>query len=68
MENNLQKICNIIGTALGRAFVSIFMWSFLAMCFWDIIAYEFNLPTFSYWTFLLFRLIIIYWKPKWWEN
>ena len=68
MENKIRKISGAIGAFLGRMLVALFAWSLCAMVLWNHIAYEFNLPTFSYWTFVLLRLVILYWHSNSKEN
>ena len=56
-----NTICEAIATLLGRSAVVVFGWSLFAMIVWNnFIAYEFNLPTFSYWAFVCLRMVIIY--------
>lgn len=56
-----DTVCAAIGTLIGRFTIVLFGWSFFAMLLWNnFVAYEFNLPTFSYWAFVLLRVCIIY--------
>lgn len=62
MKNNTVET---IGTIIIRIGVMLFGWSALAMTLWNnFIAYEFNLPTFSYGAFILLRLCIVYFNSK----
>ena len=62
MKNTVYET---IGTIIGHFAIWLFAWAFIAMLLWNnFIAYEFNLPSFSYWAFVLLRACIIYFKVK----
>ena len=47
-----------IGFVIGVAIVSLFLAPFLCMTAWNTFAWEFNLPTFSFWHWMLVVLAI----------
>jgi len=61
----MKKFCAALGTFIGRMGVQLFLWALFAMILWNnFIAWEFNLPTFNYWAFILLRFLIIYFNSK----
>ena len=50
---------------IGSLSVNVFLVPLVAMLTWNnIIAWEFNLPTFSYWAFVLIRVAYLFWFNK----
>lgn len=48
---DIKKISSAIGTFLGK-FIALFILAFISKITYDVIAYEFNLPTFNLWIHL----------------
>ena len=46
-----KKIASAIGTFLGKL-IALFIVAFISKMTYNVIAYEFNLPTFNVWTHL----------------
>ncbi len=60
MKQSWEKIGNTIGLIIANVFVI----AAITMAAYNIIAWEFNLPTFNYWAFVLFRVAYLLWFGK----
>ena len=48
---DIKKISKFIGTVIGK-FIALLLIAFISKMTYDVIAYEFNLPTFNVWVHL----------------
>lgn len=56
-----EKVCAIIGTIITNVFLTA---AIASIAYNNFIAWEFNLPQFSYWAFVLFRVAYLFWINK----
>ncbi len=62
MTKNWKEIAEAIGTTLGKIVANIFIVAAVAaVAYNNIIAWEFNLPQFDYWAFVLLRIAYLFW-------